>query len=544
MFFNRVKEGNVIAVVYRTLSMLKVRIRKASVSRYLQPHPDYPSLKSVCDLFKDIHVDYYPLRIDEKELFSIQTPFIAHCNEEAGKITLIYKISNKRVVYADLDRGKKEISTDKFLDKWSGVVILLELTEKSGEQDYYEKRKDELAKNAIVPFVIFLFCFLCVYGFFRGFNILGLPPNKFFILALTKSVGLIFSLLLFQSELDIKIKFTDKLCHIATNVDCYAVTRSGASKIFGGISWADMGITYFSGGLILLFILPFMEAIAIFSILSVAALPYPIYSVLYQGFKIKKWCPLCLSVQAVLICEFILLVNTLFIEMITLTGIGMVVITFSIILAIVLLIKFLYISNEEEENSYLRLMKMKRNPAIFLSQVKQGKKIEIPESSYPLIIGEKESKVTITVFLSFYCTFCAKKYKLIKALIDNDAKVKIRLIFGSPTDELSTRMTNMVCSMMERGETNIIPGLVEKWYDTDQKQKNGFLNAYQTIKENKFTSEFIFLNSELFKTNKIDRVPAVFVNSYPLPKIYELEDIMYFIDEIEDELFELKEVII
>lgn len=541
MFYNSGNDGNVIAVVYRTLSILKVKIRKVSVRRYLQPHPDYPSLKSICDFFKNFHIDYYPLKMEEKELFGLSEPFIAHCNEGGGKILLIYKIGNKRVVYADSDRGRKEVSTDWFLKVWSGVVILLEPKEKSGEQDYNEKRKDEQVKNSIVPFFIFIFCLICVYSFFSGFSVTGIPQIKFFIIALTKSLGILFSLLLFQRELEIRNEFTEKLCHIATNVDCNAVTRSEGSKIFGSISWAEIGIAYFSGGLLLLFLLTYSEAKAIFSIISVMALPYPLYSVFYQGFKIKKWCPLCLLVQAVLICEFMLLVNSFSLEMITINGIGLVLITLSIILSLVLLIKFLFISQKDEENIYLRLMKMKRNQAIFLSQVKQGAKIEIPESRYSLIFGEKECKVVITVFLSFYCTYCAKMYKSIKALIDNNSTVKIRLIFGTPTDDLSTRVTRLVCSLMERGETNKVPGLLEKWYNADQKQRTGLLKSFQASKENNLESEFILLNSELFKANKIDGVPAVFVNSYPIPKTYELEDIKYFTEEIGSEAFELKE---
>jgi len=544
MFFNSGGDSNVIEVVYRALSVVKVKIRKATIRRYLQSHPKYPTLKSVCDLFKSIHLDYYPLKVEEKELLGLSKPFIAHSNEGGGKILLIYKISKRRIVYADSSRGRKVASTKSFLELWSGVIILFEPTEKSGEKDYKENKREELSKNAIVPFVFFLFLFTCLYGLVLNVAENESPSSKFIILVLIKFTGVILSLQLFLNELDIHNTFTDKLCHIATYVNCDAVTQSGASKIFGVIGWADIGVAYFCGGLLLLFNLSYTEAIHLLSIFAVAAVPYPFFSVLYQGLKVKKWCPLCLSVQALLISEFILLVNSVSVEMITIRVIGMTVIIFGIVLVIILLIKVLYSSNKEAESLHLRLAKVKRDPSIFSSQLKRGKKIEIPVSKYSLIFGDKESRVTISVFLSFYCTYCAKMYKSVMAFIDNDAKVKIRLIFGSPTDELSTRMTNLVCSIMERGETYIIPGLLKKWYDTDQKQKNGFLNVYETIKENKFASEFIFLNSELFKTNKIDGVPAVFVNSYPLPKIYELEDIMYFIDEIEDELFELKEVII
>ena len=136
MFFSSGGDSNVIEVVYRALSFYKVKVRKATISRYLQPHPEYPTLKSVCDLLKSIHLDYYPLKVEENELLGLSKPFIAHINEGGGEILLIYNIGKQKIVYADSCRGRKVVSTKSFFELWSGVVILLEPTEKSGEKDY------------------------------------------------------------------------------------------------------------------------------------------------------------------------------------------------------------------------------------------------------------------------------------------------------------------------------------------------------------------------------------------------------------------------
>ena len=39
-------------------------------------------------------------------------------------------------------------------------------------------------------------------------------------------------------------------------------------------------------------------------------------------------------------------------------------------------------------------------------------------------------------------------------------------------------------------------------------------------------------------------MPAVFVNDYPLPKIYDLEDLNFLTEEIEGEVSEIKEAMI
>lgn len=535
MLFNAQKEDNVITVVYRALSLYKVKITRDTVCRSLKPNPDYPSLKSVCDFLKEIKVECFPVRIDEQDILKISEPFIAHLNSGGGEIILIKKISDNKITYADSLKGWKQMTADEFLKKWSRVVIFLEPSKESGEKDFAAKRKDALVANSIIPFLIFLFVVICGYGLVSdGFQKVMVNPLMYFILLLTKSAGLFFSLLLFRSELDIKTEFTDKLCHLATNVDCNAVTKSNASKVFGSISWADIGVTYFAGGLILLFTLPYEAAISLFSVLSFAALPYPVFSILYQGVKIKKWCPLCFSVQAVLICEFFIFLKTIPIIPIALNGIVPVIIVFSAIFSIILLVKLLHVTKKEEENNYLRLMKLKRNPVVFLNQLQQGKRIEILENSSLLSFGNEDSKVTITVFLSFYCAFCAKKFKSIKAIIDTEPELKISLIIAAPKDELSTRLTNIICSMMVHGEKKLIPDLIEKWYDADPKQKSEVLNGYQIVIEDQLVSEFIYANTEFFNKNNIEGVPSVFINNFSLPKTYGLDDLKFFSKEIEN----------
>jgi ABC-type bacteriocin/lantibiotic exporter with double-glycine peptidase domain len=164
MFFNGQKEDNVITVVCRTLSLFEVKVTPYTVKRYLKPHPDYPSLKSVCDLFREIRVDCYPLRISDTELFSLKEPFIAHLNEGAGKIILVRKVDNDKITYTDTPVGWEQISTEQFLTRWSRVVLLPEPSEISGEKDFAAKRKDALVTNSIIPCLIFLFVVICGYG--------------------------------------------------------------------------------------------------------------------------------------------------------------------------------------------------------------------------------------------------------------------------------------------------------------------------------------------------------------------------------------------
>ncbi len=135
-------------------------------------------------------------------------------------------------------------------------------------------------------------------------------------------------------------------------------------------------------------------------------------------------------------------------------------------------------------------------------------------------------------------------YKSVMGLIENNTKIRIRLILGSPRDELSTQMTALLISLIETGEKRLIPGLIEQWYVASPNQRKELLSGNQTVKDKNLISEYIFTNSELFKANNIVGVPAVFVNDYPLPKIYDLEDLNFLTEEIEGEVSEIKEAMI
>ena len=76
----------------------------------------------------------------------------------------------------------------------------------------------------------------------------------------------------------------------------------------GGIlPWTDVGLLYFSGGLLLSLLAGFQPVLwPLVGLLALLALPYTVFSLYYQGAVARQWCTLCLGVQAVLLTEGIL----------------------------------------------------------------------------------------------------------------------------------------------------------------------------------------------------------------------------------------------
>lgn len=110
-------------------------------------------------------------------------------------------------------------------------------------------------------------------------------------------------------------KLLQRLCPEEENSGCGRVMDSPAGKIFG-IPMADLGLLYFAGGFLALFLSFFtgqlLRTLFMLGLLNLFTLPYTFFSVVYQAFVVRSWCRLCLRVQAVFWAEFAILYGITF----------------------------------------------------------------------------------------------------------------------------------------------------------------------------------------------------------------------------------------
>jgi len=126
------------------------------------------------------------------------------------------------------------------------------------------------------------------------------------LILLLKVVGLTASWLLLLGTL--RVPFFKRFCPTSRHFDCQRVIDSPAGKVFGLVHAADLGVLYFGGTLLILFFSAFSPGfyfqVVLLGGLNLLTLPYTLFSVTYQAFKVGKWCALCLIVQAVFWLEF------------------------------------------------------------------------------------------------------------------------------------------------------------------------------------------------------------------------------------------------
>ena len=178
--------------------------------------------------------------------------------------------------------------------------MLVLATEKSGEENYESKRRFEVFNSVSI---------FSVWALLTTLILLPLP-HLIWPLAIIyglKIVGGTLSLYLLRKQFGGKNSAVDAFCKMGGKSDCDAVIFSPASKVFGFIHLSEIGALYFTGGVlsIVLGVLSTYSLPSLLFVLSASALPFTPFAIYYQGWVIKRWCPLCLAVIGVLWLEFL-----------------------------------------------------------------------------------------------------------------------------------------------------------------------------------------------------------------------------------------------
>lgn len=531
---HRKKEENIVFVLQKAIKHFKIKVTNTSVKEFLLAHPHYPSLKSLCDALGKWKVEHYPLNLELIEIKALEMPFIAHLKISGGQFVFVEEIKKNKVTFY-ASEGKAIIEDfEKFSEKLSGAVVVMEGSKISGEKEYSQIWQNEFLNKSLLPLSIITLFVLAIFNFisssFNSFSSIGFI---FWGLLVTKILGLTASVFLVLHEFKVHTPLADKICGFSSKTDCDTVLSSNASKLFGWVNWADAGIIFFSGTLIFLLGASVNNSLWVLAIISALSLPYPVFSIYYQSVELKKWCPFCLIVQVVLIADFFLLIPTF--KSIAFSGIDLLqlIVSFSIPAAIWLIIKAFYNNSGEQKKEHYSFLQFKRNPDIFLHLLQSNGYTEFYENENSLVLGNPDAKLTITAFLSLYCNPCASAFKKLKKLIDDCPDVKINAVFSVYDDDESKKLINTLYSIYNKKGTEHTVDFLYKWYSMPKQSS-------KSIHENRLQENYVIAkqigeeNKLLFEKYKVPGTPTIYVNGFKFPIQYEYSIIEYFIDEIKN----------
>lgn len=228
---------------------------------------------------------------DKGEISALTPPFLARTPEG---YTIVTAVTPESVSY--LTQGVAEtVPLGEFMTAWDGNVLLSYPSETACEPDYAKHARIEFFMRAKKWVLAAASIALFVYLFIAN----GIYEHVSTILISAIDLGgLYFTYLLVQKSANIKNTAADKVCGILQAGGCDSILQLKASKFFGLFGWSEVGFAYFSVSLLALLLFPGFKLLPWLAFCNACCLPFTFWSIWYQKFRAKKWCTLCVCVQA------------------------------------------------------------------------------------------------------------------------------------------------------------------------------------------------------------------------------------------------------
>lgn len=501
------------------LRLLNIKHTYSFSSQYFNDHPYKNTIYGLSIMLSYYQIENRALKFKDKDILpNIDTPFIAHFNND---FVIVQNIDNNTVQYIS-NNTKEKTSIEKFKNNWSGVVLIVETTENSIEPNYKESRKKEFLTRIKYFLLLISLCAILVIITYRNIfsYTIGLSVSLIINLA-----GLYISFLLLLKQTKTFSSQANKLCSLlGEKSDCSHILDSDAAKIIG-FSWSEIGLGYFFTNVCVILALPSLYNYV--ALLNIFTLPYTLWSVWYQKYRAKQWCPLCLAIQGFL---WVLFINHIFwgnISFTEFTFLDLIILGGMYISTVVLinLLTNIWIQSKEKDKLRYEINSLKSNEEVFASIMKSREQYDIDTAiSSSVFIGSPKAKNTLTIVSNPHCTPCAKLHQRIKNIFKDQAlNFRIQYIltsFGEKGDKINKLIIAKYLELDQFDFTDFL----DEWYMHGRLNEESFIKKYDCIYSKETFEEFQKQKNWVEKS-KIKATPTILYNGIQLPQdIYKIED--------------------
>jgi uncharacterized membrane protein len=454
-------------------------------------------------------------------------PALAYLPGEGGIFAPVRAVSDRTVEWLHTKKGWQYENKVEFNYKWGGVALLIEPEEQSGEVNYHKNRRKEIRESLRYPVAIagFLLCL----GFFGILAFQHATPVdwKVYLLIGTKLAGLVISSLLVWYSIDDTNPFLSKICQLNRKTNCKNILSSKAAKLFVWLSWTEIGFFYFGGGLLTLLFSALVQSSSTLQyllILNCLAIPYTIYSIYYQAFVAREWCPLCTLVQLLLWAELItgLQLWTPTTLQLSLKTAGILGFSFSITPLIWLVVKLPL--QKARQVLWLRkeLNKVKFSRHYLQGLLSQTRVLPpIFEGMKVVTIGNPDAEQSLIVVSNPTCESCARQHQEIEALIASTPNIKCQFILvanNAPNDAAGI-VARKILSMSPLQMTEAL----HNWFNDT--------NLTRWLKKNEVSEDVtegekqLDLHIRWCELAGVTSAPFIFFNEIELPRMYTIPEL-------------------
>ncbi|MGO1595003.1 MAG: vitamin K epoxide reductase family protein [Sphingobacterium sp.] len=532
----RQKEG--VEICCNILTHFGVKHTRKQVGTLLEDHVDYPSLLSLHDVLSEYGIVSTAIRKGDFSYEDVETPYISSIQQKdwsSPNFTVVSGAENSLITYIDpVTRERKTVSLTDFEKIDKGILLLIDGEGAKDESNYLANRSDENRTQAIRAlsyvfvglFLLIPLAYLLSASVFEGTR--GIISFSFLINGL---VGVGGSVLLLWHDVDAHNPFIKEVCGgQGKKMNCGAVLNSKGAN-FLGISWSIWGFAYFLAFFLVQLFYPGQVAqLTLWSTISLLALPYVPYSIYYQWRVVKQWCPLCLTVQAILLLNAIASVifitgDTVFVWDWYPISITVLLGVFSLILGdfVVPLLKQAKDSRDYEH----KWKKLRYNAGIFQALLQKSDPVTVPVDGLGIVVGNPDANHEIIKVCNPYCGPCSKAHPILEELIRENDDVKLRIIFtasGDDTDKKTLPVAHLLAVEEKYGNEKVHQAL-DDWYLAENKDYQVFSSKHPMNGELKLQYNKIKAMREWCDAMKIRATPTIYIDRRELPDTYRVEEL-------------------
>lgn len=522
---------NCIIALKTLLKQLNVPCTTAFIEDNILSHPEYPSLLSISDTLEKYDVESLPVKIGLEKLKEVPFPCLIQISKNGATFfCVIRNFINNEVEYYDENGKLIKVSQASFINLWTGICLLAQITETSEEPNIKSKLLGKRIFNFFAFSILILVSIYASIVFLNSTSYKILPERLIVAFyTITKLIGLAASGMILWFEVDQYNPTIQNFCSGSGKINCGAVLNSKYAKMFNGLlSIGLISFAYFFGSSSYLFVNGFSDqSLSPLSYMSIVSLPIIVISLYYQGFVIKQWCKFCVVIQVVLLTEFVLtLIGSLYLY--PLDYVSLLPLITLLLLPIPLwnYIKPL-LENQKEVNLYKRgLKRLKNNPDVFRGLLFKSRKIQHDTQGLGISLNElNQNDYNILKVCNPYCEPCAKAHPILEELVEKE-KINLQIVFTTGTDKVDAKWNSVAHFMtLEAEEGGQIRKALDYWYHYEKKDYEDFANKYPVNGKLEWQKDKINAMHRWCDAEKITHTPTLFVNGYELPREYDIADL-------------------
>lgn len=525
------KTNYMLTIVKSLLKKNKIAFDNSELEFQIKSHPSFPSLHAITGVFDHFNIPNIAAKIpNTKDIVNdIPNSFIAQLSIDKKPDLFLVEKKDGAFSYVDNTKKATSLSIDNFLKVFTGIILAVEKDENTQKDSIHSKTNTN----------IFLFVALLSLVSVFVFSVWSLAPVVMFLVTM---IAIFISIAILQQEFGIKNTIGEAFCTSDSDKrNCHAVLFSKGARILGN-KLSDLSIMYFAGYALAVFLLSIQgHSLQLLYTMSILAFPITLYSLYYQGFVLKTWCPLCLSIVAILWMQVAIpftvadLSFTISFEPIELL---LIVLSFAMSLTSWKYFKPKYEASIENKLSKISYHKFKKDYTVFSSLLEHKSAMDTKIEGVPeIVFGNPTSNLEILIVTNPFCGHCRPVHQLVEdILLKYNDQVKVIIRFNISLKDTNSDIFRITSNLLhichnediETRKTALHDAYVGLLYnDWMDKWGNEHLDIekYQAILQQQ---------KDWCSKNGLNFTPAILINGYLFPRLYDRKDLFFFIEDLDE----------